>query len=67
LINEAEESVGRGRRSYGVQRRCRSSAVGWEGDGAPSSGLRIDRAEFRDVTGRPIAILSEGEPIRELV
>jgi hypothetical protein len=29
--------------------------------------LGVDyRAEFRDITGRPIAILSEGEPIREL-
>jgi len=30
--------------------------------------LGVDyRAEFRDITGRPIAILSEGDPIRELV
>jgi hypothetical protein len=30
--------------------------------------LGIDqRAEFRDVTGRPVPILAEGEPIRELV
>ena len=30
--------------------------------------LGIDqRAEFRDLSGRPIPILPEGEPIRELV
>ena len=30
--------------------------------------LGIDyRAEFHDFTGRPVPILSEGEPIRELI
>jgi hypothetical protein len=30
--------------------------------------LGIDhRAEFRDISGRPVPILSEGEPIRELI
>jgi hypothetical protein len=26
-----------------------------------------DRAEFRDLSGRPVPILPEGEPIRELI